>query len=192
MHRHLENVSFADAEAEAVAARRYYGVGLGAVGQGARSELSSILDGLGTLSAGEWPDVGRTAGRWETATRAFLRSIDWRRGLLGLGIAATLVWLVSAGALLQVEIRRDVSTLMSAEFRLDTDPALLAQLNVPGPSANGMIYQFERIYQFEPEYAVRMAAQGNLIRVAGVLFLPPLLVFAIGCAGLWTWKGIPS
>lgn len=192
MHRDLENVSFTDAEAEAVAARRYYGVGLAAVGQGARSELSSILDGLATLSAGEWPDVGRAAGRWEIATRAFLRSIDWRRGILGLGIAATFVWLVSAGALLQVELRRDVSTLLSAEFHLDTDPALLAQLNAPDPGANGMIYQFERIYQFEPEYAARTAAQENLIRVAGILFLPPLLIFAIGCAGLWTWRGIPS
>jgi hypothetical protein len=192
MHRDPENVSFNYADAEAVAARRYYGVGLGAVGQGARSELSSILEGLATFSVGEWPDVGRATNRWEKATGAFLLSIDWRRGLLGLWIAVSFVWLVSAGALLQEEIRRDVSTLMSAELRLDTDPARLAQLNALGPGSNGMIYQFESIYQFEPEYAARAAAQGNLIHAASVLFLPPLLVFAIGCAGLWTWRGIRS
>jgi hypothetical protein len=179
-------------DADAVAAGRYHGVDLGVVGQGARSELSSILDGLATFSVGEWPDVVRATSRWEKATGAFLLSIDWRRGLLGLWIIASFVWLVSAGALLQAEIRRDVSTLMFAESRLDTDPDLLTHLNAPGPGSNGMIYQFERIYQFEPEYAARAAAQGNLIRVASVFFLPPLLVFAIGCAGLWTWRGIRS
>ncbi len=173
-------------DADAVAARRVQGEGLGAVGQGARSELSSILEGLATFSAGEWPDVGRATSRWETATGAFLHSIDWRRGLFGLWIAASFVWLVSAGALLQEEIRRDVSTLMSAELRLDTDPALLAQLKAPDSRPR------EKIYQFGLEYAVRAAAQGNLIRVASALFLPPLLVFAIGCAGLWTWRGIRS
>ncbi len=179
-------------DADTVAARRYHGVDLRVVGQGARSELSSILEGLATFSAGEWPDGGGATSRQETATRAFLPLIDWRHGLLGLWVAASFVWLVSAGALLQAEIRRDVSTLMSAELRLDTDPAHWAQLNAPGPGSNGMIYQFERIYQFEPEYAGQAAAQGNLIRVASVLFLPPLLVFAIGCAGLWTWRGIRS
>jgi hypothetical protein len=183
-------MSFADADADAVTTRRYHGVDLGVVGQGARSELSSILEGLATFSAGEWPDVGRATRRWEKATGAFLLSIDWRRGLLGLWIAVSFVWLASAGALLQAEIRGDISTLMSAELRLQLDPANWAQLNAPGPGSDGMIYQFERIYQFEPEYAAQAAAQGNLIRVASVLFLPPLLVFAIGCAGLWTWKGI--
>lgn len=70
-------------DADAVAARRIQGEGLGAVGHGARSELSSILESLATCSAGEWPDVGRATSRWETATGAFLLSIDWRRGLTG-------------------------------------------------------------------------------------------------------------
>ncbi len=173
-------------DADAVAARRYHGVVLGVVGQGARSELSSILEGLATFSAGEWPDVGRATRRWEKAAGAFLLSIDWRRGLLGLWIAAGIVWLVSAGALLQVEIRRDVSTLMSAELRLDTDPAHWAQLN-----ASGLGYG-EWIYHFEPDYAARDAAQGNLINAASILLLPSLLVYAIGWAGLWTWRGIRS
>ncbi len=171
-------------DADAVAARRYHGVELGVVGQGARSELSSILDGLATLSAGEWPDVGRATSRWEKATGAFLLSIDWRRGLQGLWIAASFVWLVSVGALLQEEIRRDVSTLMSAESRLDMDPAPSVQLNAPGLGSG------EKIYQFGLEYAARDAAQGILIHAASVILLPPLLVFAIGWAGLWSWRGI--
>ncbi len=171
-------------DADAVAARRYHEVELGVVGQGARSELSSILEGLATISAGEWPEVGRATSRWEKATGSFLLSIDWRRGLQGLWIAASFVWLVSVGALLQAEIRRDVSTFMFAELRLETDPAFLAQLKAPDSSPR------EKIYQFGLEYAARDAAQGNLIHAASVILLPPLLVFAIGWAGLWSWRGI--
>jgi hypothetical protein len=175
-------LSFTDADA--VAARRYHGLELGVVGQGARSELSSILEGLATFSAGDWPDVGRATSRWETVAEAFMHSIDWRRGLFGLWIAASFVWLVSTGALLQEEIRRDVTTFTSAELRLDTDPAPLAQMKAPDSSPR------EKIYQFGLEYAARDAAQGNLIHAASVILLPPLLVFAIGWAGLWSWRGI--
>jgi hypothetical protein len=172
--------------ADAAAARRVQIEGLGAVGQGARSELSSILGGLATFSAGKWPDVGHATSRWETATEAFMHSLDWRRGLFGLWIAASIVWLVGAGALVQKDIRRDVSTLMSAELHLDTDPAHWTQLNAPGRGYG------EWIYSFEPVYAARDAAQGNLIHAASVLLLPSLLVYAIGWAGLWTWRGIRS
>ena len=174
-------MSFTDADA--VAARRYHGVDLGVVGQGARSELSSILDGLATLSAGEWPDVGRATSRWETATEAFMHSIDWRRGLFGLWLTASIVWLVGAGFVMQKDIRRDVSTRMSAELRPDTDSAHWTQLNAPGLGYG------EWIYQFEPDYAARDAAQGNLIHAASVLLLPPIFLFALGWAGFWTWKG---
>ncbi len=166
----------ADADADAVTARRIQRDGLGAVGQGARSELSSILEGLATFSAGEWPDVGRDTSRRETAIGAFFPSIDWRRGFLGLWIATGIVWLVSAGALLQEETRRDVSTLMSAESRLDMDPAPSVQLNAPGLGSG------EKIYQFGLEYAARDAAQGILIHAASVILLPPLLVCRQGRA----------
>ncbi len=171
-------------DADPAAARRFQSECLETVGQGARSDLSSILNGLATFTAGEWPDVGRATRRRDTAIGAFILSIDWRRGLFGLWMAAGFVWLVSAGALLQEEIRRDVSTFMSAELRLDTDPDLLAQLKAPDSSPR------EKIYQFGLEYAARDAAQGNLIHAASVILLPPLLVFAIGWAGLWSWRGI--
>ncbi len=173
-------------DADAVAARRYHGVELGVVGQGARSELSSILEGLATISAGEWPEVGRATSRWERATGAFLLSIDWRRGLFGLWLTASIVWLVGAASVMQKDIRRDVSTLMSAELRPDTDPAHWTQLNAPGLGYG------EWIYLFEPDYAARDAAQGNLIHAASVLFLPPIFLIALGWAGLWTWRGIRS
>ncbi len=51
-------------------------------------------------------------------------SINWRRGLFRLWIAASFVWLIIAGAFVQEGIRRDVSTLMtdrSAELRPVTD-----------------------------------------------------------------------
>ncbi len=171
---------------DAAAARRVQGERLGAVGQGARSELSSIFEGLATFSAGEWPDVGRATSRWETATGAFLHSIDWRRGLFGLWLAASIVWLVGAGLVMQKDIRRDVSTRMSAELRPDTDPANWTQLNAPGLGYG------EWIYQFEPGYAARDAAQGNLISAASVLLLPSLFLFALGWAGKGTWRGIRS
>ena len=38
-------------------------------------------------------------------------SINFRRGLFRLWIAASVVWLVGAGAVMQEDIRRDVSTL---------------------------------------------------------------------------------
>jgi hypothetical protein len=172
--------------ADAAAARRVQIEGSGAVGQGARSELSSILDGLATFSAGKWPDVGRATSRWETATEAFMHSIDWRRGLFGLWLTASIVWLVGAGFVMQKDIRRDVSTRMSAELRPDTDSAHWTQLNAPGLGYG------EWIYQFEPGYAARDAAQGNVISAASVLLLPSLFLFALGWAGIWTWRGIRS
>ena len=42
-------------------------------------------------------------------------SINLRRGLFRLWMVASLVWLVSAGALFQEEIRRDVSTLLHGD-----------------------------------------------------------------------------
>jgi len=172
--------------ADAAAARRVQIEGSGAVGQSARSELSSILDGLATFSAEKWPDVGRATSRWKTATEAFMHSLDWHRGLFGLWIAASIVWLVGAGSVMQKDIRRDVSSLMSAELQLDTDPAQWTQLNAPGLGYG------EWIYHFEPDYAARDAAQGNLIHAASVLLLPSLFLFALGWAGIWTWRGIRS
>ncbi len=173
-------------DADAAAARRIQREGLGAVGQGARSELSSILDGLAAFSAEKWPDFGRATSRWETAIEAFMHSIDWRRGLFGLWIAASIVWLVGAASVMQKDIRRDVSTLMSAELRPDTDSAHWTQLNAPGLGYG------EWIYLFEPDYAARDAAQGNLIHAASVLLLPSIFLFALGWAGLWTWRAIRS
>ena len=40
-------------------------------------------------------------------------SINWRRGLFRIWIAASLVWLIGAGAILQEGVRRDVSALLS-------------------------------------------------------------------------------
>ena len=48
-------------------------------------------------------------------------SINWRRGLFRIWIAASLVWLIGAGALMQKEIRRDVSALMTAEIQVPKD-----------------------------------------------------------------------
>ena len=192
----LASSGMSPADADDAAARRVQREESGTVGRAARSELSSILDGLATYSARERPNVGHVNGHAarhrETATGAFMLSFGWRRGLFGLWIAASFVWLASAGVYFQEEIRWDVSTLVSAESRLDTDPVHLTQSNAPGPGSGERIYQLERIYQFEPDFAARDAAQVNLIHAASVLFLPSVLVFALGWAGLWTWRGMGS
>ncbi len=81
-------------DADPAAARRFQSECLETVGQGARSDLSSILNGLATFTAGEWPDVGRATRRRDTAIGAFILSIDWRRGLFGLWMALDAVQLI--------------------------------------------------------------------------------------------------
>ncbi len=104
-------------------------------------------------------------------------------GFFEMWLAASILWMIGGGAVLQEEIWRDVSTLNSAEVRQDADLAFLAQSNVPGPGSDGRIYQSERIDPLEPEYAAIDAARGNLIHAVSILLLPPTLLFALG----WTW-----
>jgi len=70
-------------DADAVATRRNQSEDFRSAAQGARSELSAILEGLATFSAEEWPDVGRATGRVDTET--FMPSINWGRRFFGLG-----------------------------------------------------------------------------------------------------------
>ncbi len=90
-------------------------------------------------------------------------SINWRRGLFRLWIAASFVWLVGAGALLQGEMRRDVETLMTAALQ-------------PPPAFLGAPWEKYELIVF----------------ASGVLLLPPLFAFALGWAGLWIVKGFRS
>ena len=53
-------------------------------------------------------------------------SANWRRGLIRFWIVTSFVWLVGAGAVLQKDIRSDVSTLNSAETKLQEAERALA------------------------------------------------------------------
>ncbi len=90
-------------------------------------------------------------------------SINWRRGLFRLWIAASFVWLVIAGAFLQEDIRREVSVLMTTELQ-------------PPPAFLGAPWEKYELIVF----------------ASGVLLLPPLFAFALGWAGLWIVKGFRS
>ncbi len=92
-------------------------------------------------------------------------SANWRRGLFRLWIAASFLWMVGAGAVFQKVIRRDVSTLM-----MDRPPGAFDEY----PIVDDLI------------------AQENLMFVASVILLPPILVLALGWAGLWIVRGFRS
>ena len=88
--------------------------------------------------------------------------INWRRGLFRLWIAASVVWLVGTGALLQEDIRGDVSTLTAEP------PA-----NPPPRSTLVIVIE----------------ARKHLTFAVSVILLPPILLFALGWAGLWIVRG---
>ena len=77
----LERRDVSPTDADAVATRRNQSEDFRSAAQGARSELSAILEGLATFSAEEWPDVGRATGRLDTET--FMPSINWGRRFFG-------------------------------------------------------------------------------------------------------------
>ncbi len=79
----LERRDVSPTDADAVATRRNQSEDFRSAAQGARSELSAILEGLVTFSAVEWPDVGRATGRLETET--FMPSTNRGRRFFGLG-----------------------------------------------------------------------------------------------------------
>ena len=155
-------------------------------------------------------DGGREKGvrsEGSTGTGAFMLSINWRRGLFRLWIAASFVWLIIAGAFVQEGIRRDVSTLMtdrSAELRPVTDPALTppadAELSVvdellSGKSAIRSEFADLRariLAGTEDTRTPSQRAQDELTISASVLLLPPILTFALGWAGLWILRGFRS
>ena len=77
--------------------------------------------------------------------------------------------LVSAGALFQEDIRRDVS-----------------QIEATAPN---FFDQFDTPTEISQRAARRRQAQGKLMSAASVLLLPPILAFALGWAGFWIMKG---
>ena len=137
-------------------------------------------------------------------------SINFRRGLFRLWIAASVVWLVGAGVVWQKDIRRDVSTLMTAESlqekRLiakalqDELRASLAGQEDSSASpywtavAEGIERGISRT-ELEELYASlavpkdtrtpSQRAQDSLTFAASAILLPPILLFALGWAGLW-------
>ena len=122
--------------------------------------------------------------------------INWRRGLFRMWIAASLVWLIGAGALMQKEIRRDVSALMTAEIQAPKDTS-------ENPAFKGRAHrelerraaeQGQTLEKFLNESAARRAAEQaqNLTFAASVILLPPILLFALGWAGLWIVRGFRS
>ena len=133
-------------------------------------------------------------------------STNWRRGLFRLWIAASFVWLVGAGAFLQEDIRREFSVLMTAKVYNEEDARRLAAYVMcqrqarsksgqeassasPGSwKAAPLVCEFPRA-SLGP---LRQRAQGDLIIFASVLLLPPILLFALGWAGLWIMRGFRS
>jgi hypothetical protein len=94
-------------------------------------------------------------------------SINWRRGLFRLWIAASIVWLVGGGVLSQEIVRRDVSTLMTAEADLPPLP--------PG-------FELDRV----------KLARSNQTFIASAILLPPIFALALGWIGLWIARGFRS
>ena len=114
-------------------------------------------------------------------------SINWRRGLFRLWIAASFVWLVSAGALLQEDIRRDVSTL-----RLPVSSFPEGATLIEPPAAKRVVRELQPDEEIFVTVLMSQRAQGNLMFAASVLLLPPILAFALGWAGLWIMRGFRS
>ena len=122
-------------------------------------------------------------------------SINWRRGLFRIWIAASLVWLIGAGALMQKEIRRDVSALMTAEIQApkrtsESRPKTRSLIELERRAAE----QGQTLEKFLIESAAQQAAEQaqNLTFAASVILLPPILLFALGWAGLWIVRGFRS
>jgi len=129
-----------------------------------------------------------------------------RRGLFRLWIVASFVWLVSAGALFQKEIRRDVSVLTTEA------PQVAGTAGPKWYEQDAIVSQAERdeylshIPALPPGYVLdnppwedsgiqadrAQGAQDNLMLSAIVLLLPPILAFALGWAGLWIMRGFRS
>ena len=151
-------------------------------------------------------------------------SINWRRGLFRLWIAASIVWLVGAGAILQEGVRRNVSALLSdvpqpgsereeltlsereeltlrrklkqgglspkqeSDIRRRLDPGWIdfaAELRKSPAELAEEKRQEDRARQVR-------AAPGQLMISASLLLLPPILLFALGWAGLWIMRGFRS
>ena len=125
-------------------------------------------------------------------------SMNLHRGLFRVWIIASFVWLVSAGALLQKDIRRDVSTLMA-----DRPAEITQNKTLPTPLTPPPGFVLENPSEIDKLRASLLAgtedtrtpsqrAQNNLMLSAGVLLLPPILAFALGWAGLWIMRGFRS
>jgi len=95
-------------------------------------------------------------------------SINWRRGLFRLWIVASVVWLVGGGVAYEGIIRREGAQLVAYVGLTDTDMAL-----------------FEGFEIMPPDWSI-------LTFVASVILLPPILLFALGWAGLWIVRGFRS
>ncbi len=133
--------------------------------------------------------MARSGGR--TKTGAFMLSINWRRGLMRLWIAASIVWLVAAGAVLQKDIRQDVSTLQR-------DASWLMEAEIAQSKTLPMSPSDEEAPKLRPlrpsDFPLKSTslAQDRLMLSAIVVFLPPILAFALGRAGLWIMSGFRS
>jgi len=134
-------------------------------------------------------------------------SVNWRRGLFRIWIAASVVWLVGAGAVMQSGIRRDVSTLSrhageeplsaavnkrvyelmeatkQAKAALDLEAVEAYERDLSELAESLVVNAEERIKRKQ------RAAQYSLMLSASLLFLPPILLFALGWAGLWILRG---
>ncbi len=127
-------------------------------------------------------------------------SIDWRRGLFRLWAVASFVWLVIAGAFVQEGIRWDVSTLMTdrpaAEEWIDSRPLREQILRAcrDEPRDKRGCRKKERSAEERKKARAQQAqrAQVSLMFSAIVLLIPPVLLFALGWAGLWIMKGFCS
>ena len=132
-------------------------------------------------------------------------SINWRRGLFRLWIAASLVWLLGAGAVMQKEIRSEVFWLtgdageevVPQHWTFDEVMTALRAADEAGnvEDARRLAVIAARL-RVEPLLTqvgwARESAQERLIVLMIVLWLPPILLFALGWTGLWIVRGFRS
>ena len=116
-------------------------------------------------------------------------TLNFRRGLFRVWIAASIVWLVGGGVSHLGEIQRDVSTLMTTDRSAEPDPvdpvlldayrkleATLADLPPAVPVAKSLLELWE---DKDRKAGVRLA------RTASIILIPPILVLALGWTGIW-------
>jgi len=130
--------------------------------------------------------------------------INFRRGLFQMWTAFSVVWLVGGGVMLQEEIRSEFSVMRievagpwQQYWTFDDVETALRAADEAGnvEDARRLAVIVDRFREAAPGMLVGRApekAQERLIDLTTILLLPPILLFALGWAGLWIVRGFRS